>query len=90
MVTKTFETSDRERISKIAGPDGLVVERTWAHNSVQSIVGYEPSANNPYVRQERRTETGAAGAGSKTAITDFSYNGNGLLTSRIEYEWAEL
>ena len=88
VVTKTFETSDRERISKIVGPGGLVVERTWAHNSVESIVGYVPPANNPYVSQERRTETGAAGAGSKTAITEFSYNGNGLLTSRIEYEWA--
>ena len=88
VVTKTFETSDRERISKIVGPDGLVVERTWAHNSVQSIVGYLPPVNNPYVAQERRTETNTAGAGSKTAITDFSYNGNGLLTSRIEYEWA--
>ncbi len=88
VVTKTFENSDRERISKIVGPDGLVVERTWAHNSVQSIVGYLPPVNNPYVAQERRTETNTAGAGSKTAITDFSYNGNGLLTSRIEYEWA--
>ena len=89
VVTKTFENSDRERISKIAGPDGLVVDRVWAHNSVESIVGYDPPANNPYVRQERRTEPGAAGAGSKTAITDFSYNGNGLLTSRIEYDWVD-
>ena len=89
VVTKTFETSDRERISKIVGPDGLVVERTWAHNSVQSIVGYLPPVNNPYVKQERRTETDAAGAGSKTAITNLTYNGNALLTSRVEYDWVD-
>ena len=89
VVTKTFETGDRERISKIAGPDGLVVERTWAHNSLQSIVGYVPPANNPYVSQVRRSVPDSMGAASKTAITGFSYNANGLLTSRIEYDWVD-
>ncbi len=88
-MTKTFETSDRERISKIAGPDGLVVERTWAHNSVESIVGYVPPANNPYVSQVRRSVPDSMGAASKTAITGFSYNANGLMTSQIEYDWVD-
>ena len=86
-VTKTFQNSDRERISKIAGPDGLVVERVWAHNSVESIVGYVPPANNPYVSQMRRSVPDSLGAASKTAITGFSYNANGLMTSQIEYDW---
>ena len=87
VVTKTFENSDRERIWKIAGPAGAVVERVWAHNSVEAIVGYVPPSNNPYVSRERRTVPNESDAPSKTAITDFTYNGNGLLTSRIEYDW---
>ena len=61
------------------------MEREWAHNSVESLVGYDQFTDNPFVEQERRTVPDMAGAASKTAITDYAYNGNGLLTSRIEY-----
>ena len=67
-----------------------MVERTWAHNSVQSIVGYLPPVNNPYVKQERRTETNTVGAGSKTAITDFSYNGERIVDFAHRVRMGEL
>ncbi len=89
VVTKRFENHDRQRIWKIEGPGGAVVEREWAHNAVDSIVGYEPMVNNPYVAQERRTVPDGDGNPSKTAITGFTYNGNGLLTSRVEYDWVD-
>ena len=42
---------------------------------------YDSQPGNPYVKTEFRK------AGTLTAITDYSYNRNGLLLSKAEYDW---
>ena len=75
---------DTGRIRKITNPDGSVIERTWQRNKVPYI-GWRSNPNNPYVAQVRRTPSGTRTA--VTAVTDFTYDKNGNLRSRIEKHW---
>ncbi len=76
---------DRGLIHKITNPDGSVIERTWQRNKVPYVAGWALNPNNPYVAQERFTPSGTSTA--VRAATDFTYDKNGNLRSRIEKHW---
>ena len=72
----------RGKVYKTMNPDGSVVERLWQTNAA-----YGTSAWNPYVKTEFRSVRDAQGNLVKTEITDYSYDKNGNVTQRREYDW---
>ena len=76
---------DRGLIHTITNPDGSVIARTWKRNAVHLVANWDLNPNNPYVEREEFTPSGT-GAAVK-AVTDFTYDKNGNLLSRIEKNW---
>ncbi len=76
---------DRGLIHTITNPDGSVIARTWKRNKVPLAANWDSNPNNPYVEREEFTLSGT-GAAVK-AVTDFTYDKNGNLLSRIEKNW---
>ncbi|HEY9284576.1 MAG TPA: hypothetical protein VIP46_14060, partial [Pyrinomonadaceae bacterium] len=79
----------RHNLTYSEGPDGTAVERVWADNAANVCHnGGDPSRTcNPYVKTEFRSVRGAGGAFVRTAITDYTYDKNGNLTRRADYDW---
>jgi RHS repeat-associated protein len=60
-------------------PNGDTIQRTWRRNCPFQI--WDSQSGNPYVKTEFRT------SGGQTAITDYSYDRNGNLLAKAEYDW---
>ena len=75
----------------IEEPLGQIRKRAWAQNKVPGLAGTSnKDPNNPYVERESLTlgdKMGQTVAIGKTAVTDYSYDKNGNLLGRTEYDW---
>ena len=75
--------------------DGTVIERVFEGNvpngafPTQTQAADEPWSTNPVVTKEFRSVRNAAGALSKTALTEYTYDKNGNVLAVKEYDWVD-
>jgi RHS repeat-associated protein len=62
--------------------------RTWAQNVISDLSSYSSKATpkNPFIQQETLTVYGSS---PRTAVTNFTYDVNGNMLSKAEYDWNE-
>jgi RHS repeat-associated protein len=76
-----------EETGKTVNPDGSVVERVYNYNPPNSLLTL--GLPNRFVKYEFTSITNQAGALSKTAIKENSYDLNGNLLTVKEYDWVD-
>jgi len=77
-------------VHRIDAPNGNVTKREWKQNSVFCFSGSCSGTSygqNTYVERETMTLGDSYGNPAVTAVTDFTYDKNGNLTSKTEYDW---
>ena len=77
----------RGLVTRIDEPMGSVRKRVWAQNKVSPGISSADDPNNPYIQRETVTVGNSSGVPSKTAVTNYTFDKNGNLTQRTEYNW---
>ena len=78
----------RGLVWRVVGPRGSIRERVWAQNKAYGRhISSLGDPNNPFVQKEMVTVGNSAGVPTKTAISEFTYDKNGNLLSKVEYDW---
>jgi len=77
----------RGLVTRIDEPLGSVRKRVWAQNKVNPGSGAVDDPNNPYIQKETVTVGNSAGVPTKTAVTNNTFDKNGNVTQRTEYNW---
>lgn len=75
-------------VEKIHGPLGSITKREWALNKAWGTRNFFllTAPNNPYVAKEITT-IGASGSPSKSSVAEYTYDKNGNLRHKKEYDW---
>ena len=74
-------------VYRIDEPHGAVRERVWAQNKAYPLTANGiKNPNNPYIQRESVTAGDAAGVPSAQAVTDYSYDKNGNVLGKFEYD----
>lgn len=69
-------------------PNGDYIERLWMQNCPPGVLYPSPTIGNWYVKTEFRT-VHYAGTPDMTAITDYTYDRNGNVVEKDEYDWVQ-
>jgi RHS repeat-associated protein len=68
----------------LVGPE---IQRVWAENRIPWDFSYGIEGVNYYLQQEIVSTRNSSGTLTKSAVTTSSYDGNGNLTEKDEYDW---
>jgi RHS repeat-associated protein len=80
---------DGNLITRIEEPKGSIKKRIWDRNQPYGLRNRWFTPNNPYIAKEIVTVGNSGESPTKSAVTDFSYDKNGNLLTKTEFDWVD-